>query len=78
MVIQISPCLENELRRVASQRAQALDDIVAEAVRQYLDAAAITEVTPEDITATQEALLGELDDQPEWDHEKESASDEAR
>ncbi len=78
MVIQISPCLENELRRVASQRDRALDDIVEEAVRQYLDAAAITDLTPEDITATQEALLGELDEPPEWDQKKESASDEAR
>lgn len=70
MVIHLSTCLEDELRRIASLRRRALDEIMEEAVRQYLDALSITDVSPEEVSATQSALAGELEKMPKWSEEE--------
>lgn len=40
--------------------------LVEEAVRDYLEAAAITDLDPAEIAETQVALMGEFRDVPEW------------
>ena len=49
MTIRLRPELEAEISRVARERGRDVDAIVADAVQQYLDAAAITDVTAADI-----------------------------
>ncbi|MDM8007474.1 MAG: ribbon-helix-helix protein, CopG family [Phycisphaerae bacterium] len=65
MTVHLSECLEDELRRLATLRGQGIDAIVEEAVRQYLDAVAITDVTDTDLAATQ-IKLDEMPRQEGW------------
>jgi predicted transcriptional regulator len=66
MTVHLSDCLEDELRRLASLRGQGVDAIVEEAVRQYLDAMAVTDVTDADLAATQIKLVEEMPEQERW------------
>jgi predicted transcriptional regulator len=66
MTVHLSECLEDELRRLATLRGQGIDAIVEEAVRQYLDAVAITDVTDTDLAATQTRLMDEMPRQEGW------------
>ena len=79
MTFDLSNSLENELRHLAGVRGKGIEILVEEAVREYLDAAAITDVSPMDVAATQSCLLGELADlTPWWDDAGQRAFDEAR
>ena len=60
MTIDLTPELESELRRLAHELGRDVDSIVAEAIRQYVVASAITDVTPEEVAQTQELLITEL------------------
>jgi hypothetical protein len=66
VTVQLSKNVEDELRILATSQGRSIDDLVEEAVEQYILAAAITDTTPGDVATTQEALLGELADVPEW------------
>ena len=78
MTIDVSRHLEEELRRLADLRGQDVSVLVEEAVRQYLDAVAITDVSSGEVAATQASLLSELDRIPTWFDGREPAGDEAR
>ena len=47
---------------MATSRNQTVQQIVVEALQQYLEAASITDVSAEEIAQTQVALLGEQAD----------------
>jgi len=66
MTVHLSGSLENELERLASLRGQGVEFLVEEAVRQYLDAAAITDVSPEDLAQTQAAMAAEIEGLSTW------------
>lgn len=66
MTIDLSEQLAARLRHLADQQGRDLPTLVEEAVRRYLEDAAITDVQPADVAATQEKLAGELTDLPPW------------
>ena len=68
MTINLSGQLEHRLRDLASQQGRDLRAVVEDALRRYLGDAAITDLTPAEVAATQEELLGELDVTP-WSTE---------
>lgn len=78
MTIDVSEQLEERLRRLAEQQGKALKTIIEEAIRQYLDAAAITDLQPADIAATQEKLARELTSLAPWSDPREPAGDETQ
>ena len=78
MTIDLSTPLEEELRRVAALWGKDVEVLVEEAVRQYLDAAAITDVSSDDVAATQASLLSELGRIPAWFDGQGPATAEAR
>lgn len=49
-----------------TKRGRDLDTLVEEAVRRYLEVAAITGVQPADVAATQEKLAGEVTNLTPW------------
>lgn len=78
MTIDLSTPLAEELRRLAGVSGKDIDALVGEAVRQYLDGAAITDVDSDDVAATQASLMGELARVPVWRNGQEPPTDEAR
>jgi predicted transcriptional regulator len=67
MTVPVSGQLESRLRDLARRAGVGVDAIVEEALRQYLDAAAITDVTDSEIADTQEKLAGELNAEVPWE-----------
>lgn len=78
MTIDLSTPIEAELRRLAGLSGMNVETLVVEAVRQYLDAAALTDLSVGDVAATQVSLLGELERTPPWFDGQEPSVDEAR
>jgi len=78
MTIDLSTPLAEELRRLAGVSGKDVETLVGEAVRQYLDAASITDVSSDDVAATQASLVSELGRIPAWFNEQEPPTDEAR
>jgi len=66
MTFELPTTLETELRTRAEKEGRDVRSVVEDAVRQYLEAAAITDLQPEDAAAAQTALAGELSDVSEW------------
>jgi predicted transcriptional regulator len=66
MTIQLPRSMEEELRRFAASRGREIGVIIEEAVRDYLEAASITDLEPAEVAEAQAALLGELGEIPEW------------
>ncbi len=64
MTINLSGQLEDRLRDLANQQGRDLRAVVEDALRRYLEDAAITDLTPAEVAATQEQLLSELDVKP--------------
>jgi predicted transcriptional regulator len=62
MTIDVSDKLESRLRDLAERQGRDLSTVVEDALHRYLDDAAITDLTPAEVAATQEKLLGELTD----------------
>jgi predicted transcriptional regulator len=60
MTIELTASLEKELRHFAVMRSRDLGEIVEEAVRQYLEAAAITDLDSAQVGEAQVALAAEL------------------
>ena len=69
MTIELPGTVEQERRALAARRGQDIGALVEAAVRQYLEAEAITDLGAGEIAETQMALLGEL-------HEAAGGSDE--
>jgi predicted transcriptional regulator len=66
VTVHLPSKVEEELRSLAVAQGRPLDVLVEEAIEQYIQAASITDTTPSDVAATQEALLGELPRLAEW------------
>jgi hypothetical protein len=66
MTIELPGTIEQELRTLAAKRGLDIGALLEAAVRQYLEAEAITDLDAGEITETQMALVGELRDLPEW------------
>ncbi|MBI2182511.1 MAG: ribbon-helix-helix protein, CopG family [Deltaproteobacteria bacterium] len=66
MSIELPGSVEEQLRNLAAKQGRDVCALVEEAVRQYLEAAAITDLDATQVAETQAALLGELPHAPAW------------
>lgn len=66
MTVELPANVEKELRDLAALQRRAVGQVVEEAVRLYLEAAAITDLSTGDVAETQLALAGELDGISAW------------
>lgn len=62
MTIEVASKTEKELRHMAEERGKPVDQLVEEAIRQYLDSAAITDLDNAEVAETQMKLAPELAD----------------
>jgi predicted transcriptional regulator len=67
VTIHLPSVVEEQLRDLAKRQNRDLAELVEDAVRQYLEAAAITDVDPNQVAATQAELLGELPPISKWE-----------
>ena len=66
MSIELSGSVEQQLRALAAKQGRDVRTLAEEAVRQYLDAAAITDLDAADVADAQDALISELSDISAW------------
>lgn len=66
MVIELVGGIEEQLQDLAARQGRDIGVLVEEAVREYLEAAAITDLDAGQVAETQNALLGELRGIPGW------------
>jgi hypothetical protein len=67
MAIDLPSVVEQQLRDLAKRQNRNIAELIEDAVRQYLEAAAITDVDPMQVGETQAKLLGELPPISKWD-----------
>jgi predicted transcriptional regulator len=67
MTIDLPSVVEDQLRDLAKRQDRDIAELIEDAVRQYLEAAAITDVDPNQVAETQAELLGELSPISKWD-----------
>lgn len=67
MTIELPTSIEDQVLDLASRQGRQPAALVEEAVREYLDAASITDLEPADVAKAQMALASELRGIPEWD-----------
>lgn len=60
MTVHLSDNLAEAIRRLAQEQGKAMDCVFEEAVQEYLTSASITDVSADDLAATQACLLPEL------------------
>jgi len=66
MSIELPGSVEKQLRNLAAKQGRDARTLVEEAVRQYLESAAITDLDATKVAEAQAALLGELPDMSDW------------
>ncbi len=66
MSIELPSSVEEQLRNLAAKQGREVRTLVEEAVRQYLEAVAITDLDATQVAETQAALLGELPHVSDW------------
>ena len=66
MSIELPGSVEAQLRNLAAKQGRDVCTLVEEAVRQYLESAAITDLDATQVAETQTALLGELPHVSRW------------
>jgi len=66
MSIELPSTVEEQLRDLAVRQGRDIDSLIQEAIREYLEAAAITDLEPAEVAQAQVALVGELQGIPEW------------
>ncbi len=67
MTIELPRAVEAELRTVAEKQGRDVLAVIEDALQQYLDGTAITDLDSGDPAATQMSLAGEISDPPSWD-----------
>jgi predicted transcriptional regulator len=67
MTIEFPRGLEAELRSVAEKQGRDVVAVVEDAVQQYLEGAAITDLDPAEVAAAQLSVVAELSDASDWD-----------
>lgn len=66
MSIELSDSVVEQLRHLAAKQGRDVHTLVEEAIRQYVESAAITDVDATQVAETQATLLGELPDVSDW------------
>lgn len=66
MSIELPSSVEEQLRDLATKQGRDIDSLVVEAIREYLEAAAITDLEPAEVAQAQIALVSELQGVSEW------------
>ena len=66
MSIELPGSVVEQLRNLAAKQGRDVRTLVVEAVRQYLESAAITDLDATQVAETQATLLGELPDVSDW------------
>ena len=67
MTIELPPAVEAELRTLAEKQGRDVLAVIEDAVQQYLESTAITDLDLSDVAATQLAVVAELSELPDWD-----------
>ncbi len=78
MTIHFPPDLSEALERLAAAQGQELESVIERALREYVEAAAITDLSSADIGEAQMAMLPELKGIIGDDEHWQSNSDETR
>ena len=60
MTIDLPSVVEEQLRDLAKKQNRDIAELIEDAIRQYLEAAAITDLDPNQVAETQAKLLSEL------------------
>ena len=66
MGIELPSDVEEQLRKLAANQGRDVRTLFEEAVRQYLESIAITDLDAAQVAETQTALLAELPDVSTW------------
>jgi predicted transcriptional regulator len=66
MTIELPSIVEEQLRNLAVKQGRDVRALVEDALRQYLEFAAITDLDPSQVAETQAALLTELPNVSGW------------
>jgi predicted transcriptional regulator len=66
VTIELPGNIEEQLRNLAAKQGRDVRAVVEEAVRQYLDSLAITDLDTTQVAETQQALIGELTGISKW------------
>ena len=66
MSIELPIGVEEQLRGLAATQGRDVVELVEEAVRQYLEAVAITDVAADEVADAQAALIAELPTISDW------------
>ena len=66
MTIELPGSVEGPLRDLARKQDRDIGALVEDAVRQYLEAAAITDLDSAEVAESQAALVSELSGIPAW------------
>ncbi len=69
MGIELPGSVEDQLRSLAASQGRDVQVLFEEAIRQYLESAAITDLDGSEVAEAQAALLEELPDVAEWQAE---------
>jgi predicted transcriptional regulator len=67
MTIELPSVVEEQLRDLAKKQNRNIAELIEDAIRQYLEAAAITDLDPNQVAETQAKLLGELPPISKWE-----------
>jgi predicted transcriptional regulator len=66
MTVELPRSIEEELKTLAARQGRDIVRLVEDAVRDYLEAAAITDVDAAEVAEVQAKLVGELRGIPGW------------
>jgi predicted transcriptional regulator len=66
MTIDLPGVVEQQLRELAKKQNRDVADIIEDAVRQYLEAASITNLDAEQVAETQAKLISEMPPLSKW------------
>ena len=67
MSIDLPSVVEEQLRDLAKRQNRDVAELIEDAVRQYLEAATITDIEPNQVAETQAKLLSELPRISKWE-----------
>jgi predicted transcriptional regulator len=67
MTIDLPSVVEEQLRDLAKRQNRDIAELIEDAIRQYLEAAAITDLDPNQVAETQAKLLSELPPISKWE-----------
>jgi predicted transcriptional regulator len=67
MTIDLPSVVEKQLRDLAKKQNRDIAELIEDAIRQYLEAAAVTDLDPNQVAETQAKLLSELPPISKWE-----------